>query len=217
MLANPLVIGAEVRPRTADACLLNGPIPGPGLHGLVICAMPLQAEGAAAHRCMLEEIFGGQGQALLFHDCGAPEGNGGGRAMAQLLGMAIDAVGDHQDLRRLPLGLLGLGPASGAVLQAAAARRGRLQAVAACGGRLQAGLAALPLLRLPTLLVVGGADAETLAALDRAALRRLPGAWRLETVPGAHGCFSEPGCFETAAHHAASWFGLHLGLHVGRH
>ena len=43
---------------------------------------------------------------------------------------------------------------------------------------------ALPGVQAPTLLIVGGHDPEVLG-LNRAAQRRLPGASRLEVVPGA--------------------------------
>ena len=180
--------------------------------GVVICLMPMAAEGTDFHRRFVQDIFERQGHGLLFLDSGGPAdlplppGT-----LEQRVGGMVDAVGRNARLTRLPLGVFGLGPGAAPGLRAAVAWRARLQALAVCGGRPQDGLEALSLLGIPTLLVIGGADEEALQAIDRAALRRMPGAWRLETVPGAKACLAERGCFETAAHHAASWFGLHLG------
>ena len=185
----------------------------PGLQGLVICLMPQEAPGSDSCCRLLEDVFHSQGHAVLFRDSGFPGQAPPGESLEQMLGGTIDAVGRDPQSAPLPLALFGAGPGTAPVLRAAVAWRARLQAVAVCGGRPQDGLAALPLLGLPTLLVVGGADDEALAAIDRMTMRHLPGAWRLETVPGAKACFGEPGCFETAAHHAASWFSLHLGRH----
>lgn len=124
-----------------------------------------------------------------------------------------DAVGGlcgFAEFASLPMGLFGLGPAAAAALLAAAAQRARLQAVVACGGRLDPAFEVLPLISLATLLVVGGAHEAGLAS-HRVALQLLPGTARLETIPGAQACLSEPGCFETALHHTARWFGAHLG------
>lgn len=185
----------------------------PGLQGLVICLMPQEAPEVDPCRRLLQDVFNRQGHAVLFRDSGWPGQVQPRESLEQMLGGTIDAVGRDPQAAPLPLALFGAGPGTAPVLRTAVAWRARLQAVAVCGGRPQDGLAALPLLGLPTLLVVGGADDEALAAIDRMAMRHLPGAWRLETVPGAKACFGEPGCFETAAHHAASWFSLHLGRH----
>lgn len=194
----------------ADAVRLDGLV-RPGDLGVVICLMPLQAEGAALRHQCLADVFGGSGLALWLRDIAMPGAPADGTDPVQALGEAIDAAFESQQIGRLPLGLLGMGPGSVAVLRAAATWGGRLQAVVTCGGLLRDGIDALPMLRLPALLIVGGAEELALADSDRAALRSLPRPWRLETVPGARSCFTEPGCFETAVHHAVSWFGHHLG------
>lgn len=197
---------------SGDAVPLEG-TPRRDDRGLVICLMPLGGEGAQPRHQCLQDVFGGSRLALWLRDIGLPGAPADGTDPLQGLDEAIDAASGHEQLGRLPLGLLGMGPGSVAVLRAAAAWGGRLQAVVACGGLLRDGVDALPMLRLPALLVVGGAEEPVLADNDRAALRSLPRPWRLETVPGARGCFSEPGCFETAVHHAASWFSRYMGTH----
>jgi putative phosphoribosyl transferase len=197
-------------PGAADGAHPNGRV-GRGHLGLVICLMPLQGAGAGLRHQCLADVFGGSGLALWLHDIAMPDAPADGTDPVQRLGEAIDAAFENQQLGRLPLGLLGMGPGSVAVLRAAATCGGRLQAVVTCGGLLRDGIDALPMLRLPALLIVGGAEELALSDSDRAALRSLPRPWRLETVPGARSCFTEPGCFETAVHHAASWFGRHFG------
>jgi hypothetical protein len=210
MLALPAHAAAQP-PRVVDPVHSNtGPI-RQGEHGLVICLMPLQGEGAQLRRQCLAHAFGGRGLALWLRDIAMPDAPADGTDPVQRLGEAIDAAFENQQRGRLPLGLLGMGPGSVAVLRAAAAWGGRLQAVVACGGLQRDGIDTLLMLRLPALLIVGGAEDLALADSDRAALRSLPRPWRLETVPGARSCFTEPGCFETAVHHAASWFGQYLG------
>jgi hypothetical protein len=60
-----------------------------------------------------------------------------------------------------------------------------------------------------TLLIVGDDDAPLLQA-NRAALRVLTCAKRLEVVPGAGLWFDELGARETVAHLAGAWFMRHL-------
>jgi putative phosphoribosyl transferase len=68
---------------------------------------------------------------------------------------------------------------------------------------------ALPLVRAPTLLIVGGQDTDVLT-LNREALRQLGGTKRLEVVPGATHLFEEPGTLESVAALAARWFEHYL-------
>ena len=176
--------------------------------GSVVCLMPLQTPEAPARQRDLSQAFGDHRLVIRFADSGLPAE--GGPGAERRLRSSFDALLSCDDLAALPFGLIGLGPGSALVLLAAVAQRARLRAVVACGGPLHASHHALPLLRLPTLLIVGGADDAALVDSHRDALRLLPGLKRLETVPGARSCFSEPGCFETAVHHAADWFAHHL-------
>lgn len=63
--------------------------------------------------------------------------------------------------------------------------------------------------RAPTLLIVGGHDAEVLA-LNRSALTRPRCIKQLEVVPAATHLFEEPGALDQVARLAAAWFVRYL-------
>ena len=71
----------------------------------------------------------------------------------------------------------------------------------------------LPLVDVPTLLVVGGRDAAVLG-LNHRALRRLRCRNRLAVVPGASHLFEEPGTLDAVARLATEWFRVHLASHA---
>jgi hypothetical protein len=72
------------------------------------------------------------------------------------------------------------------------------------GGRVDLAGDALQRVRVPVLLVVGGADGETLRH-NRDALRALPASARLRVVPDAGHTFEEPGALGAVAEHAVRW------------
>jgi pimeloyl-ACP methyl ester carboxylesterase len=65
--------------------------------------------------------------------------------------------------------------------------------------------------RVPTLLIVGGAD-ERVLSWNRAAFRSLAGEKDLQVIPGATHLFEEPGALEEVARLAGDWFTRHLGV-----
>ena len=79
------------------------------------------------------------------------------------------------------------------------------------GGRPDLAGAALARVRVPTLLIVGGAD-YVVIDLNRDALRQLPPSSRLEIIPGATHLFEEPGALEQVARLAADWFRRYVGV-----
>jgi putative phosphoribosyl transferase len=110
----------------------------------------------------------------------------------------------------LPLGYFGASTGAAAALVAAARPGAKVGAVVSRGGRPDLAGAALPRVRAPTLLIVGGADPEVLA-LNRSAQRALRCESRLEIVPGATHLFEEPGALEQVVVLARDWFVRHLG------
>ena len=84
-----------------------------------------------------------------------------------------------------------------------------MRAVVSRGGRPDLAGRRLRAVRAPTLLIVGGHDAEVLA-LNAAALRELECEKRLEVVPEATHLFEEPGTLDEVARLAAEWFARHL-------
>ncbi len=122
---------------------------------------------------------------------------------------AIEWLDRRPSLAALPLGLFGASTGAAAALVAAAARPERVFAVVSRGGRPDLAGACLARVRAPTLLIVGGADAEVLA-LNRRALGPLPGRSALVVVPGATHLFEERGALERVTQLAGNWFIAHL-------
>jgi pimeloyl-ACP methyl ester carboxylesterase len=96
-----------------------------------------------------------------------------------------------------------------AAIVAAAERPNDVGAVVSRGGRPDLAGEALGRLRQPTLLIVGGNDAEVMN-LNRLAFDEMACLKELRSVPGASHLFEEPGTLETAARMAREWFRLHL-------
>lgn len=126
----------------------------------------------------------------------------------------VDWASTHPDMRHLPIGLFGASTGAAAALNAAADRRQRVAAVVSRGGRPDLAMAALPAVRAPTLLIVGGLDGVVIE-MNRSAAAQLACEHRLEIVPGATHLFEEPGKLEEVAQLARKWFQRHLGG-VGR-
>jgi pimeloyl-ACP methyl ester carboxylesterase len=85
-------------------------------------------------------------------------------------------------------------------------------AVVSRSGRPDLAGQALPRVRAPTLLIVGGNDFQVID-LNRWALRQLRCEKQLVIVPGATHLFEEPGALDEVARLAREWFELHL-VHV---
>ena len=108
------------------------------------------------------------------------------------------------DVGGLPVGVFGASTGAAAALLAAA-QSDQVRAVVSRGGRPDLAMPVLARVRVPTLLVVGGAD-PVVADLNRAAAARLGGECRLEVVAGATHLFAEPGALEQVSALAAEWF-----------
>lgn len=109
----------------------------------------------------------------------------------------------------LAIGLFGASTGAAAALVAAAERPAAVRAVVSRGGRPDLAGTALPLVRAPTLLIVGGDDGLVID-LNRQAAQAMQCEIELEIVPGAGHLFEEPGTLEEAARLAADWFQQHL-------
>jgi dienelactone hydrolase len=129
--------------------------------------------------------------------------------LADRLVGATDWLSSQGEVGALPLGYFGASTGAAAALIAAARRPERVSAVVSRGGRADLAGASLPLVRAPTLLVVGGCDREVLA-LNQQALALLSAEKALEVVPGATHLFEEPGTLEQVARLASGWFRRNL-------
>jgi putative phosphoribosyl transferase len=131
------------------------------------------------------------------------------RLLADRLAGAVHWLRRHPDTRDLPVGCFGSSTGAGAALVSAAELPEHIGAVVSRGGRPDLAGPALPLVRAPTLLIVGGHD-EPVIALNRQAMRHLQTPHRLEIIPGATHLFEEPGALERVAECAAGWFTAYL-------
>jgi dienelactone hydrolase len=130
--------------------------------------------------------------------------------LASRLGDVAAWLSREPGTSELEIGCFGASTGAGAALVCAAEFPHLVGAVVSRGGRPDLAGDNLPLVRAPTLLIVGGADQSTLE-LNRAAHARLQCEKRLEIVPGATHLFEEPGALDTVARLARSWFVEHLG------
>jgi dienelactone hydrolase len=113
------------------------------------------------------------------------------------------------NLEHLSVGYFGSSTGGGAALVAAAELGETVGAVVSRGGRPDLAGDALPLVKAPTLLIVGGLDYPVIQ-MNREAYARLRCEKELIIVPGATHLFEEPGTLEQVARLAANWFQNHL-------
>jgi dienelactone hydrolase len=108
------------------------------------------------------------------------------------------------------IGYFGASTGAGAALVAAAQMPEVVAAVVSRGGRPDLAGPALPVVRAPTLLIVGANDVPVIR-LNETALKRLGSSEsELKIVPGASHLFEEPGTLEAVAKLASEWFTRHL-------
>lgn len=129
--------------------------------------------------------------------------------LAARLAGAAEWVRAEPDLAGVPLGYFGASTGAAAAVIAAAEHPEHVGAVVSRGGRPDLAGPRLPLVRCPTLLIVGGAD-HLVLELNRQALQQLRVESALEIVPGATHLFEEPGALDVVADLATRWFVMHL-------
>jgi putative phosphoribosyl transferase len=109
----------------------------------------------------------------------------------------------------LNVGYFGSSTGGGAALAAAAEFGDSVGAVVSRGGRPDLAGDALPQVKCPTLLIVGGLDYPVIE-MNQEALARMHCKKELKIVPGATHLFEEPGTLQEVAQLAADWFQRHL-------
>lgn len=127
----------------------------------------------------------------------------------RLLGATL-WVEDQAEARGLKTGYFGSSTGGGAALMAAAALGERIAAVVSRGGRPDLAGEALPNVKCPTLLIVGGLDGVVIQLNERA-LVKLRCKKELRIVPGASHLFEERGKLQEVARISAEWFRDHMG------
>lgn len=129
--------------------------------------------------------------------------------LAQRLVGTVDWLAEQPEVGHLPIGLFGASTGGGAALVAAAEVPDRIAAVVSRGGRPDLAGDALPHVKAPTLLIVGGDDIPVIE-MNRDALARMSCPRELTIVPGASHLFEETGKLEKVADLARSWFDEHV-------
>jgi dienelactone hydrolase len=129
--------------------------------------------------------------------------------LATRLRLATRWATENEHAAPLRIGYFGSSTGAAAALVAAADKFADIGAVVSRGGRPDLAGDALPLVRAPTLLIVGGAD-DVVIPLNEEAYARLRCVKRLEIVPGATHLFEESGTLDQVANLAARWFAEHL-------
>lgn len=130
--------------------------------------------------------------------------------LARRVAQVVEWTRTQDALADFPVGLFGASTGAAAALVAAAELpAGIVRAVVSRGGRPDLAGAALPRVKCPTLLVVGGDD-DVVIGLNEQARDRMRCEVDLVIVPGATHLFEEPGTLEQVADLAASWFAAHL-------
>jgi putative phosphoribosyl transferase len=129
--------------------------------------------------------------------------------LARRLVDATDWAASQPETRELNIGYFGASTGAGAALVAASGRPSAIGAVVSRGGRPDLAGESLPLVKAPTLLIVGSLDAPVIE-LNQRAQRDIRPENRLEIIPGATHLFEEPGTLERVADLARSWFESHL-------
>lgn len=142
------------------------------------------------------------------------EATGVYRKNAELLAERLVAVtrwaAKNPDLRKLKVAYFGAGTGGGAALIAAAKLPNRVKAVVSRGGRVDLAANCWSRVKCPTLLIVGGEDAEDLK-LNRGAFGHLTCDKELQVLPGASHLFGEPGTLEAMAQRSGQWLRGELG------
>jgi len=129
--------------------------------------------------------------------------------LAKRLVYATNWIKEQRDVQTLPVGYFGSSTGAGAALVAAAELGEEVAVVVSRGGRPDLAGASLPKVKAPTLLIVGGRDAQVIS-LNWEAYRLLHCEKKVEIVDRATHLFEEPGALEEVARLAAEWFKKHF-------
>jgi putative phosphoribosyl transferase len=122
---------------------------------------------------------------------------------------ATDWLTRQSYTRRLRIGYFGASIGAAAALLAAAELPDLVGAIVSRGGRPDLAGPALPRVRAPTLLIVGGNDVQVIQ-LNEIALAQMVCEKQLVIIPGATHLFEEPGALDEVARLAREWFRRHL-------
>lgn len=111
----------------------------------------------------------------------------------------------NKAVKNLPIGYYGASTGAAAALAAAADLKDHIYSVVSRGGRPDLALEKLPVVKAPTLLIVGGNDFLVIEINQRAA-EMLTCKNEILIIPGAGHLFEESGTLQKVAEASAKWF-----------
>src|SRR5579859_2154471 len=129
--------------------------------------------------------------------------------LARRLAGAVVWLKQYPDTHTLQVGCFGASTGGGAALLAAAQHPELIDVIVSRGGRPDLAGTALPYVRAPTLLIVGGDD-PAVRQMNEDAFLKIRATKHLAIVPGASHLFEEPGALEQVACLARDWFCRYL-------
>lgn len=192
----------------------------PSAMGLVVFAHGSGSGRFSKRNQFVARVFQQRGLATLLMDLLTPEEEEVDEAtrehrfdiplLARRLVRAAEWAASHPATASLDVAYFGSSTGGGAALVAAAARPERVRAVVSRGGRPDLAGEALPRVRAPTLLIVGGRD-EVVLGMNEEAKAQMTAEVRTHVVPRATHLFEEPGALEEVAGVAADWFARWFG------
>lgn len=185
--------------------------------GLVIFAHGSGSSRLSPRNIQVAEALNSAGLATLLFDLLTPEEeHAHHRAkvfdiplLADRLIDAVKWIDGKAALANMSIGLFGASTGAAAALVAASQMPRRIGAVVSRGGRPDLAGDALPKVKAPTLLIVGGADFGVIE-LNEDAFAQLNCVKNLEIVPGATHLFPEPGAMERVIALSRQWFAQYL-------
>ncbi|NEU07140.1 alpha/beta hydrolase [Flavihumibacter sp. R14] len=116
---------------------------------------------------------------------------------------------DEDRTKGLDVGYFGASTGAAATLEAAAHLGATIKAIVSRGGRPDLAAHILPLVKAPTLLIVGSLDYEVIH-LNELAFNLLRAEKEISIVQDATHLFEEPGKLEEVSEIALAWFNTHL-------
>ena len=129
--------------------------------------------------------------------------------LAERLVCATKWAKQREETRDLSIGYFGSSTGGAAALVGAAELPNEVGAIVSRGGRPDLAGDALPKVKAPTLLIVGGED-HVVIELNEQARAQMCCECKIDIVPGATHLFEEPGTLEQVAKVASDWFVRHL-------
>lgn len=185
--------------------------------GLVIFAHGSGSSRLSPRNIQVAEALNSAGLATLLFDLLTPEEeHEHHRAkvfdiplLADRLIDAVKWIDGEAQLTAMSIGLFGASTGAAAALVAATRMPRRIGAVVSRGGRPDLAGKALPKVKAPTLLIVGGADFGVIE-LNEDAFAQLTCTKKLEIVADATHLFPEPGAMGQVIALSRQWFTQHL-------